>query len=531
MNIRTLTTRIVLVMKKHYVAIIAALVISLIIVAPQIAFISSLGSDYEGLYLMNTDAETHYLARIQEVYDGFGNGNPYIAESKSLPSPLYTFSEAILAYPGIVLGISAADMNLAYKFILPFIVALLIYSLLYRLIGNKPWSASGAILLMLGYSLVNIPDILHLLRLDRYYTDLIMYSRPVNPQLSSIFFFVYLHIMLSIFRGFELEGKKSWKRYLVLAIVLGLAFYIYLYSFTFFLALNATCIPYFLIRKDRQKSWGMIGASIFGSLIGLGFIIHMVRLSNHPLYAQLAETLGLESSRFPIISLAGVVALIIFLIYYYRSQKSATDNFILCLLITTFVVINQQIITGKMIQTGHYHWYFNSPIYMMAIVYAVFNFLKDRPKQKYILVAIPALLVIVSVADASFIQYSAYNSAKERTAENQRYMPLMKWLNENTLKESVVFANEAISELIPVFTSNNVVWSGAAQFYLVSPERREFYQEKLIESGLDLTKFGRFRIDYLVRDPINDEVWKMPVRTFKKIGIVDKFEIFEVMNP
>jgi hypothetical protein len=494
-----------------------AILVGLFVIAPQLFFINRLGSEYQGLYLMNTDAETHYVARIQEVYDGQGTGNPYIHEYKDLPSPLYTYSETVLAYPGMLLGISATTMNLVYKFFLPLIIALLAYLLIWRMTHDRLWSITGTILLMLGYSLINMPDIIHLLRLDVYYTDLVMYSRPVNPQLSSIFLFVYLHIMLSVFNIGNAEDTSRRSLFIVLGVIFGLSFYVYLYSFTFFLALNVVSILYFVCMRTISKTIALVASSLIGCVIGIFFIIHMLKVMHSPYYGALADILGLAQSHAPIISLAGIITLGIFLLHYWKSTRTPTDTFILVLLLTTFVVVNQQVITGVALQTGHYHWYFNSPIYFMTLIYVAYRFFRYRYTSLGIVCA--ACIIAVSIADATFIQYSAYNASVVQTTEHQRYSEVFQWLNKNTVPGSVVFAHAELSELIPLFTSNDIVWFGPAEFYLLPPERIAFNQQNIIAANFDVSTVGGYQLDYVVFDARKDSTWD--IRVYDRLKLLD----------
>lgn len=48
----------------------------------------------------------------------------------------------------------------------------------------------------------------------------------------------------------------------------------------------------------------------------------------------------------------------------------------------------------------------------------------------------------------------------QQEIEWQKYGPILDWLRENTVKDSVVFANQELSSLIPAYTSDNVFMPG-----------------------------------------------------------------------
>lgn len=65
-------------------------------------------------------------------------------------------------------------------------------------------------------------------------------------------------------------------------------------------------------------------------------------------------------------------AIVVFLLGFPRADKQKYI-FGLSLLLAPFVTLNQQILTGRVMQEGHYHWYMHKPMAVVTIV--VFHFL------------------------------------------------------------------------------------------------------------------------------------------------------------
>src|SRR5260221_10436962 len=104
--------------RTHGAGVIFALASGFMMIAPQLAFIHNLGTAYHGVYMLGTDAETHYLSRMEELYDGHLWGNPFLAEFKEKQySLIFTPAELLLAVPGYILSIGIANLNLFYKFL------------------------------------------------------------------------------------------------------------------------------------------------------------------------------------------------------------------------------------------------------------------------------------------------------------------------------------------------------------------------------------------------------------------------------
>ena len=174
----------------------------------------------------------------------------------------------------------------------------------------------------------------------------------------------------------------------------------------------------------------------------------------------------------------------------------------------------------------------------------------------------------------------------------QNYAPVFDWLNKNTPKDSVVYANIEISRLIPVYTANNVYYVREANLFFISDDEvlnrfilnnffekfdkgfvtenvRSIYGVRYIDiyghavqgnklrrllglnlepeiylpeeaiakaiaradelqEGDFLEELKRFRVDYLVWDKTKNPNWEIGQRYFKKVFEIDHFKIFDV---
>ncbi len=450
---------------KHYLAVIFSILVGLVSISPQLFLISSLGEDYKGIYILKTDAEEHYLARMQGFVKGSGLNNPFLYEGrKGTPSASFTTSESLLALPAIFFGISIPTLNFFYKFLLPSIIFLMLYGLNMRLFGDKFWSIVSSLSIVLGYTLFTVDGLRDLLKLDFAGFPASMYSRPVNPELSSVLFLGYLHLFLSIWKN------SNKRQFIYLTLLFGLSFYIYFYSFTFFFTLNVVTFFLFFLLKRKEDVYGVSFATILGIIIGTLTILNLLFITRHPDYVFLAPISNIVSSHDPVFSSLGILALVVFLIYLYKRKSSLDycDYFLFSLLITAFVVINQQVITGIAIQEGHYHWYFNIPIYLSSLLYVFHKCTENKKWQKYF---IGVVLVILSFAVSLFGQYNYYKYWSPLVSSEQHYKKALDWLNTNSKVNDVVLANNEISLLIPGYTKLYTSWNYFALAYLTSRDR------------------------------------------------------------
>jgi hypothetical protein len=491
-------------LREHKAAVVFSVVVGFIMIAPQVFFISSV-QNYTGIYMMDTDAEVHYLARMNNFLVRQSTGNPYLYEYKDTISPFDTYSEGALSLPAFLLPVSIPDLSLLYKFLLPCIIFFLAYLFSFRLIRDKKWAIATGLFILLGHNLINIPDIIHLLRFDTsYYNQFSLFSRPVNPEFSSIFLFAYLLVFLRFLKN------PKWGSSLTLGIIFGLSFYVYFYSFTFFMALNAVFLVLLAARGKRDVFIKLLSVSVIGLVIGSYEIVNLMQVSHSPFYKEMAELSGLQSSHSPVFSMAGIIVtgLFLSLMFVYRRKWTEDEYFILGLLGTALVVINQQIITGIVLQHGHYHWYFNTPIYILSLLWTLYYFsIQKNIKQKFV----TALIVLISVASvyvSVFIQYSSYTYWKHETANDQRIYSAIDWIKTNTKSESVIFSNTKISNLIPIYTRDFVAYSDYGMLYLVPKERRVWDTDTILKNGLDSFR-DSYRLDYVVWDKTENPEWNI----------------------
>lgn len=484
--------------KKHFFAFVLAILVGLIMLAPQLIFIAKIGDNYQGIYMMESDAETHYLARIKEFVDGNGPASPYIYEAKSIqPSTLFTYSEGILAMPSIIFGISVANMNLVYKFFLPLLISLLVYGLFIRLGFNKKYAIAGTTMIMLGHALMYGPSLLAFLKLEPIYQQFSLYARPVNPELSSIFFFVYLHILFSALK------HKNWKQFIFLGILFGTTFYIYFYLYTFLIALNTSIILILLLSKQKSQALKITASTVLGILIGVPVLNSLLQLQNHNYADFLNQYLSVHNSQAPLIGITHLILYLVFLIYFFRSKKDTKLYFLLALFTSTFVATNQQILTGRVMHLGHYLWYYTTPIFIIILLFLAKNFLNT--KKGWLNNIFIFAFIAIPLSNSIFYQYSSYIFWEKTFEERQAYGPILNWINQNTKPESVILAHEEISDLIPVFTSGNIAWGSHhyALVYLMPEELRSLTPEIILYKKLETG----YRLDYIVWDKEKNPNW------------------------
>lgn len=451
---------------RHGAACVLALFIGVVSVAPQ-WYAAYNTPSYAGIALMGTDAEQHYVARVQEVYAGYPSLGNVFLPNKGIPPLEPALGEDIVAYLGMILHISAVQMDVLGKFVFPFLIALLLYGLLYVLSRRRIAALLGVLFAMWGDSLMDGPRaLLGLVRGVAPVSDFLTYARPINPEISALFLFgSLLAVYWFFFR--ELHPSRRLVRTLALAalgLMAGLSLYVSIYVYTFLLAFGLLLFAYALLKKEYGTA-GELGLVGGVALLSAGpFIVNYIHARALPAYADASLRFGLIANHAPIMSL-WVLLLALGALFLPRREKSARVFFLIAALALA-VVLNQQIITGHVMQSGHYHWYITKPLAgLMLGWYAVLlaEFALGRSWMRY---AAYGFLSGMLLYTAVLVQTASYRAAAPALSAAQAYAPILSYLHAQPAP-AVVWADRTLSLFIPLYTHNDAPNNGYAEYYLV----------------------------------------------------------------
>ena len=460
--------------RAHWRPVVLAIAVGILCSAPAVYFRYS-DSGYKGVDFFGSDAENYYLGQIQEIYDGhFFSGNIFAIEGKNDPYVQQPMPAMIVAFLGKFLGISARDVNILTKFLFPAFLTLIVYALFLNLTGRKDLAIPMTAFVMMvqaTWIFLNPPSWLPLLLRGEFVgTDynFISYARPINPQISSIFFFGYLLCIWNFLSG-GFSGKTEKICGIAGAVILGLSFYIYFFTFSFLLVFNPVLFFCFLLYGDRVRLKKIFFVSIGALVIAIPYFANVFELMKSPDYAQLAHRSNIAENHRFIFSRVwwGVTAL--FLLFYRGSSE--TKIFISAFLATAFLVTNQQLITGKTLPLpAHYHWYYIAPVGGAILFYLLLVNI-EKFFNLYISRLMPAIFTLMFLYAGFSYQKISYEKQLPYFISNQRYASVLSWLDGNIPDERSIFADYTLSNFIPAYTRHNVYYVGLLSDSLTSEER------------------------------------------------------------
>lgn len=478
--------------RQNWSALVIAVLVGVIVALPQFLFIFQAGSSYHGLNIFETDAEYYYINRINDVYFGhYLIANPYLAAGQNLPYVQPPLPEIIMGVTGRILHLSISQLMIFFRFVAPAFLFLLIYHFILNLsAGRRLPSLLGSAIAILAPNLLSYPQQLWHIATGTFRADTYLnYARPINPQISSLFFFGFLYFF---WRFIETRRKKWWS---MSVIIFGLSFYVYPYTWTY---LSVVVGLYFLSALVRRK-WHNVLAYLLlmvtAYAIALPYFFNTWRLVSNPWYEQLTKLYGLRESHDFVFSGTVIAIIVLICLWNWLQKKSTTREtiFFVTLALAGIIAINQHVITGKVLYYGHYHWYFIKPIFSLVIALFLFGLVDFLKLNLIIKKCLFGLIVTLVFINAYNVQLSAYSRDYNRYLEMQRYYQAINWLNANAKSGQTVYVPESyyfslpnrsgvnnipsvtFNRMISSYTDLNVYFSRYLNFYLIPYQNYQRY--------------------------------------------------------
>ena len=423
------------IIKEHKWMLILAFLTGALMVLPQVIFITQAGNDYKGINILATDNEANFLARFQEIAEGdWGFSDIFLTFDKNVSYQRPYLGQVIMYRFGQIFFLSTYQIHLLAKFILPAILFLMIYFFVLLFEPEKKIALASSAGIMLWYGISSISDFKSFLGNNLVISGPSVFSRPVIPVLGIIILFSFL----SFFYLYIIQSKKRY--YWLSGIFFGLSFYIYFFTWSFLTVFVFVSAFWFLVKKDWLNLKKILEVIFLGAFIALPYWFNFYKLINYQAFDSLAGQAGLVFSQSIIIGKYLIAALLLyFLLLYTKRIKGINFWFWSCLIVSFIVILNQQLITHRVLQPGHYHWYIIKPLTVILFIWFISNLIQNKCKKCF------GLLVIILIAGGFYLlisqQIFIYYQFKDEVAlYSQRYASIYSWLNQNTIQNQIIFS-------------------------------------------------------------------------------------------
>jgi len=310
------------ILKRHWQILSLSIVIGLLFIYPHIYLRTFDSAHFMGVDVLGSDAESHYVARIQEVYDGHqALGQTFLWEGKDLPYLGPPFEEAAVAYMGKALWMNSVQVNIFAKFLFGLLLSLVIYFFVLELFSDRLLALSATAFILLGSVLTSLPDIRSLLSPEVKNFEFLRYARPINPLISSLVMFGYL---LAFLRH---QRSRSKTYFAASGILLGLSFYAYVYIWTYLLVMNGLLLLWYAARKNLTLCRDTALITALSLVIALPYLMSAYSMSHHPFYQGVFERQGFFRTHMPILSKFGLLGLLAIVFSFLKKLKASINFF------------------------------------------------------------------------------------------------------------------------------------------------------------------------------------------------------------
>jgi hypothetical protein len=457
------------IIKNHYRIFVLAFLIGLVCSVPQYLE-KKTSPNFQGIYIDVVKDQGFYQIRTRDVIDGHPYlTNPYLYEHKEGAPMQFWIPEVILAIPMMIFGVSVPVGFIIWTFFLTALLALLSYGVVYTITRSKNWSLLIAAALHIG-----------------------LYGAKFIRLPPHGFNFVFWLATLLFLLLFITRGKT---RYAVgSAVFFGLMFNMYPYHWTYYVVVFGIFLALSFILRVKDFPYKKYIAIIGGALvIGIPYFVSMWQSVRLVSYDESLARLGLIHSHFPSgldsVAVAGLVTLLLLVAYW---RKVITINhlsvFLFSGVLAAAIAVNHHVITGKNVEFSSHYVLGNMFWCVFAATYVIHEYFKTRTVgiRKGMVIVGGILLIAVSFKGAAALirQQVEFRPA---SVYMQNYAPVFAWLNENTEKDEVIFANEEISALSLIYTHVNVFFApGSTLSFMTNAEvENRFIISKYFESFTD----------------------------------------------
>lgn len=285
-----------------------------------------------------------------------------------------------------------------------------------------------------------------------------LFSRAFSPYIPLMATFVYLNLLLRALN----RDHYGWS--IVSGVMFGLIFYIYFYAWSFLVVFNGVLAFLYLLRKEYTAVKKIVGLTLLGLFLGSYNLLQLFLFLPKEVERQLAYFLLVKYSRAPYFSLGSFVITIC--LAAVALFKKADKNFTLfwAFIISGWVVMNQQVITGKQLQSDHYRQYFFIPFLIIIGWYLVWKFVQSERIRSVLCWGFVALSLLVTAAG----QFRSTLTRLPAKQEWQGYRPILDYLSKETNAGVVLAPDDMNVYLYTIYTPHDVFWARGSLSLLVN---------------------------------------------------------------
>jgi hypothetical protein len=493
--------------------ILAACVLTLLSVYPQFYLWLNRGGHWQHAIAYNAGLgdEVAYAAYVNALIDGRPRRNdPYTGRDDRpdapLPESLFSIQFVpayALALPARVLGISATTAFIFLTPLVAFTSGLAVFFLIFQASGSNRLATCGVlVVLCLGTLAAAEGSFSGLVGGERHF-DYFPFLRRYQPAAS---FPLFLLLLILTWR-FLTKLTRPVTSGLLAGIVLALLVFSYFYLWTAAVAWLTILAILWLIGRPQDRNSMVRFWTALATVLLLALIIYFYLISRAADTAQSVQAL-VHSRRPDLFSAAEILSALLLLILAAGIKRRSIDYrdprviLIASFALLPFLVLNQQLITGRVMQPIHYKGFVTSYAVLIAFVLTAGLEWTRRTGERWKLPK--RTLVWIAIAALDWGGIEAHQAAKRSASSNKQsaeemsvYIHLAEHahINPEIIDDQVVLFDDlhmadgapAVSPLAVLWAPHMVVYSGVG-----SVENKERLYRHLYYTGVGVKELDDY---------------------------------------
>lgn len=491
MNV-TVFSRFIVLARKHWALVFMLCVVVGIYSAPHVAFLFSLPDEWNGVYMMQTPNEDAYLFRMRDIIDGHGwLGAPIYFEYKNQWPLMPPTGEWLYVLATIFLPLTIATVMVVAKAVLPAVLTFLIYLLVMQLTAGVALfrvraitAATVSAVIVLGYDLVDYRAVAQLLQGANNFADsFLLWSRPVNPITGALLVFGFFNALYAALYGASVKKRRLAS--VASAVVLGLAFATYFFSWGVILSIAGVLFLFYLAQRAYRFA-GVVAGVVFGGIVLAApywYIQWQARTSEW--HAAALGRNGLFFTHEPLLNKVLLASFIFFVVLLWFQARRHNQSLRAwwhnlprwqlwggTFLLGGFWALNQQVITGQAVWPFHFVQY-TIPLAIVSVAVAsVWVFAWRWPRIWYGLMAVG---VTASIAFGVTVQLSTYQRHSDWYRDLHANAGIFDWFNKQE-PDCVALIDDRspgpyrLDDIVPAYTHCNIYASD--RVFAIMPQER-----------------------------------------------------------
>lgn len=497
--------------------VLAGIFLALFCLYPQMKMLYLRGSEWNGHYAYNDIDEVAYASYVRALIDGRPRKNdPYSGRDNApeAPQPESLFSIQFaapytIAIPARIIAVGTPMAMTLAGAVAGFMAALMAFWFLGRFTGDN-WYAMAAGLAVFAFGTLAAGEG----AMSEIFFDGFSYPnfpgfRRYIPALGMPAFFLFVgSLWMLIGQGRNTEpndadparsavSRKSLVFVAVAIVAFSYCVYSYFYIWTTAVAFLGCLFLVWLIERpegwrDDIKRLAFVGAGCSLALMPYAYLLSQ-RGETMDHVQLLVHTRMPDFFRFPEYISFGVLLMLIAGITLKRfSLRDRGVLFVIGLALVSFIVFNQQVITGRSLQPIHYQVFIGNYVAALAVFSAIGLFWGTKLGQGRTSVKIISSLLFVAAVFWGFVEcHYTVRVLDEANIERDKGLLVAKRLEElatqhpDPHRATVLSFDGIFADDMPSVAPQNILWARHQHVFagLSWEESKERYYQQLYYSG------------------------------------------------